>query len=205
MHGWVSVACEGQTDLEVIRSLLRAAGLPAPGNSFVVSKPAIIQRLAGYNEAAENAPWYVQIDLDHDFECAPDAAAEWLDGPADLMRLSVVRPELEAWLLADRLRAASWLGVSVGNLPRDPEDEADAKDTLLRITRAHGSLQRQRQLLPRDRSGRHVGPEYEAELVRYARQHWRPDVARNRAASLDRAMNRLDDLHRSWLDSTGAQ
>lgn len=201
--GWLRMAVEGPTDAAVIEALLTRIELPLPGDVFHVSKPEIVHRLAGYNVAAEHHPWYVQIDLDGEFNCAPEAAAGWLPAPSKWMCLGVARPELEAWLLADRQRCATWLGVSVSNLPTSPDEVSDAKDALLSITRAHGSATRKRQLLPHPSGGRAVGPEYEAELVRFASEHWRPQEAARRSPSLAHTVSRLTEMHDAWNEELG--
>lgn len=203
--GWLSIAVEGQTDAEIVRVLLGALNLPAAGAVYTASKPRITRRLAGYNESAQYRPWYVQIDLDVDFGCAPEAAGQWLPAPSRWMRLGVARPELEAWLLADRVRCARWLGLSATNLPRYPEDLADAKGELLAIVRRHGSALRRRQLLPQPSGGRQVGPEYEAELVRFANDHWKPHEAASRSPSLSRTIARLSELHDEWSTHAAGQ
>ncbi len=199
---WLSLAVEGPTDAEIVRVLLAKSGLPAPLDTYTVSKPAIVSRLAGYNAAAGHHPWYVQIDLDEDHTCTPSAARSWLPTPAKWMVLGIPQPEVEAWLLADRKRCATWLGVSVANIPLAPDEIADGKATLLGIVRQHGSRLRRRQLLPTATGGREVGPEYEAELVRFATAHWQPSEAAKRSPSLKRTIERLGELHRAWLSET---
>lgn len=200
---WLSVASEGETDAEIIRVVLARSGLPRPATVFTVSKPGIVQRIGGYNSSALHRPWYVQIDLDTDYQCAPEAASVWVPSPARWMVLGIARPEVEAWLLGDRDRCARWLGVSVANIPLEPDEVSDAKARLLDIVRRHGSALRKRQLLPSSTSGRSVGPEYEAELVRFATQRWRPSEAAQRSPSLRRTIERLRDLHARWTTEMG--
>lgn len=201
---WLSLAVEGESDAEVLRVLLASCGLPPPVQVLTVSKPAIVRRIAGYNAAAEHEPWYVQIDLDADYDCAPNAARAWLPEPSRWMVLGVARPELESWLLADRERCARWLGASIANLPLAPDEERDAKRTVLTILDRHGSGPRKRQMLPTPRSGRVVGPEYEAELVRFAIERWRPHEAAKRSPSLARTVERLAELHERWTNQGSA-
>jgi hypothetical protein len=49
-------------------------------------------------------------------------------------------------------------------------------------------------MVPREAAGRPVGPAYTSRLIEYIEAHWRPDVAAQHAASLERALACLKRL-----------
>lgn len=193
----VTVAVEGPTDLAVVERLLAGAGASVD-RAFTVSKPAILDRIPGYNEAARHTPWYVQIDLDRDYMCPPSARREWLPAPSPNLAFAIAECEVEAWLLADAVRLAAALRCPVEQISRRPDEVEDPKGHLLRLARLSSNATVRSQFLPRPRSGRRVGPEYASELIRFAGSRWRPDVARQRSPSLARAMDRIAELVVRW-------
>ncbi|WP_334143036.1 hypothetical protein [Rhabdothermincola sp.] len=194
----VNVAVEGPTDRAVAERLLAVVGTSA-ARVFTVSKPEIINRLQGYNQSAQQTPWYVQVDLD-DILCAPEARSLWLPEPAKYLCLAIAVREVEAWLLADRDRLATFLSCDRGDVPPYPDEVSDAKEAMLRAARASKKSTTRERLLPRPGAGRRVGPEYATELIRFATTMWRPEVARQHSPSLDRAITRLDELVSRWQE-----
>ena len=86
-------------------------------------KPFLQQRIVGYNAAAQHAPWMVLVDLDNDHVCAPPLRACWLPRLAPRLCFRVAVHAVEAWLLADAERIATFLRVARGKVPTDPEIE----------------------------------------------------------------------------------
>jgi hypothetical protein len=108
----VQAAVEGITDEAVVKRLAAHVGAHVGAVYGKNGKPALRQKMNGYNQAARHAPWIVVADLDRDHDCAPRLVAEWLGEPSALMCFRVAVRAVEAWLLAMVPRPAS--GRSVG-------------------------------------------------------------------------------------------
>lgn len=190
----ISVAVEGVTDEVVARRLITLAG-GEPGPVYgKQGKPHLRKRLTGYNHAARHAPWLVLIDLDRDPTCPPEARAQWLAQPAPYLCLRVVVHAIEAWLMADAEGFASFLGVPVRKLPSIPDAVWNPKDLAINLARSSKRKNIRDDMVPREGSGRPVGPAYPSRLMEFATAHWRPEVAAARSDSLQRAIRCLDEL-----------
>jgi hypothetical protein len=117
----ISSAVEGIVDEAIIGRLIDHVGGERGTVYGKAGKQILLDRLAGYNQAAEHAPWAVLVDLDSDYACAPEAVRAWLPMPTSQMCLRVAVHEAEAWLLADRASLAHYLRISAALVPRDPE------------------------------------------------------------------------------------
>src|SRR3990172_4721659 len=92
---YISGAVEGLLDDAVARRLMEIAG-GRPGPIHIkYGKGQLLQKLSGYNSAAEFTPWLVLVDLDHDDDCAPAFCTRWLPAPANHMCFRVAVREVE--------------------------------------------------------------------------------------------------------------
>ena len=108
----IAAAVEGIVDEAVVRKLIAHAGA-TPGDVYGrQGKSFLRQRIAGYNNAAQRMPWIVLVDLDLDNDCAPPLRDAWLPQPAPYLCFRVAVRKVEAWLLADAERLASFLRVA---------------------------------------------------------------------------------------------
>jgi hypothetical protein len=197
----LSAAVEGDVDEAVLSRLVAHAGgwlNPVHGKR---GKDQLLKQLSGYANAARFAPWVVLLDLDHDFECPPAAVAVWLPAwlPATPNRLClrVAVRQVEAWLLADRERVATFLRVPVSRVPERPEELDDPKRSMVNLARRSRSRAIAQDMTPRPGSGRNVGPAYASRLIEFvtrSERGWRPQVAAESADSLRRAMARVESL-----------
>ena len=177
----ISAAVEGAVDEAVARKLIAHAGGQTGDVYGKNGKPALRQKINGYNNAARRAPWIVLVDLDDDADCAPPIHDEWIPAPAPNLCFRIAVREVQAWLMAD----AQTL----------PEKLARPKDTLANLARR--SRRRDvcnKDMAPREKSGRRVGPAYASRLIEYVQEYWQPDVAAERSESLRRAIRCLRRL-----------
>jgi hypothetical protein len=190
----ISAAVEGIVDEAVVRRLIACAG----GDLGLVygknGKPALRQKINGYNNAARHAPWVVLVDLNSDADCAPRLRHDWLPTPAPQLRFRVAVRQVEAWLMADAETLAAFLGVSRHTIPANPEALPNAKAEMVNLARQSRRRAIRQDMVPRPGSGRAVGPAYTSRLIEYAERHWRPEVAAQRADSLRRAIDCLRRL-----------
>lgn len=193
----VNYAAEGPTDLAVARKLIRLAG-GVPGADYSVrqgaapGKDRLDRRLEAYNAAAQYAPWLILRDADG--ACAVELCARLLPCPSQGMRLRIVVPAVEAWLMADREGLASFLGIDANRLPSQPEDHNDLKSRLVREAMRSHKRHIKADLVPHPRSGRREGPGYAQQLIEFINESWRPERAARSSPSLRRAMRRLTEL-----------
>jgi len=190
----VSAAVEGIVDEAVARTLIGCTG-GQPGAVYGKNgEPALRSKINGYNNAARRAPWLVLVDLDHEADCPPPLRQDWLPAPAPLLCFRVAVRQVEAWLMADVERLATYLSVARVRIPHDPERLPNAKTAMVNIARRSRRKAIRQDMVPRDGSGRAVGPAYTSRLIEYAETQWRPKVAARQAESLRRAMACLAKL-----------
>lgn len=156
-----------------------------------------VQReLGAYSALAQVMPVLIGVDLDGD-ECAPTLLGGWgrLPPQAGLLLRIAVR-EIESWVLADQRRIANFIGAAPNEVPRRPDELADPKRSLLELARAHAGTELKADLVPRnyDASYPRIGPAYNLRLSAFVAKKWRPHVARQKSASLERAMVALEQL-----------
>lgn len=191
----VSAAVEGDLDEVVLRAIADYIGFsigPVYGRR---GKPYLLQMLTGYNSAARFSPWIVILDLDRDRECAPEALTAWLPQPAQRMFCRISVRAVEAWLLADRDRIAAMLAISPQRITRNPESLDDPKRHLVDLARNSNRAEIRTSIVPRAGSGRSVGPSYNAKMIEFVSAgRWRIDTARHNSASLQRTLDRLEEL-----------
>lgn len=190
----ISAAVEGLIDEAVARKLIsHAGGIPATvyGKS---GKTLLRQRIDGYNHAARRLPWMVLVDLDHDANCAPPLREQWLPKPARKLCFRIAVREVEAWLIADTESFASFIGLAAGKIPVEPETLDNPKRTVVNLARSARSRAVRMDMVPREGSGREVGPAYSSRMVECVDTRWRPDVAAKRSASLRGAVDCLRRL-----------
>lgn len=194
----VSVAVEGQSDAAVVVRILSLVGCSVHAVYGRTGKAAIDHSLPGYNSAARFAPWLVLRDLDADAPCASELARGILPQPARWMRFRIAVREMECWLLADPETLSDYLRVPRRLMPHNPEVLPDPKLTLVNLARRSRVASVRRDMVPEPGVCAVVGPGYVARVSEFARDHWRPDVARLNSGSLDKCIQRAREL-RAYL------
>jgi hypothetical protein len=192
----ISAAVEGIVDEAVVRRLIAHAGGRTGAVYGKKGKAHLRQKIGGYNNAARHAPWIVLVDLDHEEECAPPLRENWIPQPASNLCFRVAVREIEAWLMADAETIAAYLSVAQSRIPADPENLEHSKIEMVNLARRSRRRAIGEDMVPREGSGRPVGPAYTSRLVEYVESRWRPDIAAPRAESLRRAIACLERLIR---------
>jgi hypothetical protein len=194
---YISGAVEGPSDEVVLRRIVNGRGADVHRVQIQNGKTNLRRALPGYNDAAQSDPWLVLVDLDQDFECPAALVTEWLPAPSAFMRFRVVVRQIEAWLLADAERFASFFALRRAAIPDIPDQLPDAKAALLTVIASSRRSAIRKDMVPRPGSCRRVGPAYTSRLIEFASnadEGWRPDVAANRSPSLASCLARLDQL-----------
>lgn len=196
----VSGAVEGPVDEAVLRRLIQGFGATAGTIYGKMGKDRLIRQVPAYSLAARLAPWVVLIDLDRDADCAPTLRNRLLPSPAPALCLRIAVRAIEAWLLADRERFAEFFGIALSKVPQHPERLPDPKRTVVDLARSSRRKEIRLDLVPRQESGRTVGPAYTSHLLAYiqdGQRGWRPEIAAEEADSLKRALLCLERLLRA--------
>lgn len=184
-------AVEGPVDEAVLRRLIKYAGASLGAVHVKNGKSNLLRSIGGYNHAAVHAPWVVLIDLDHDASCPALALSEWLPMPTGLMCFRIAVRAVESWILADRERIATFLGVSLSRIPRDPDAEHNPKHSLVSIARHSRYRRISEGVVARPGSGRMVGPLYVSLMIEFIHSYWSPEDAANNSDSLRRSCTRI--------------
>lgn len=193
----VTGAVEGSLDAEVLRRICAEAGKMLGKVHGLSGKPALLEAVHGYNNAARYSPWIVLVDLDNDCDCAAACRANWLPQPSVHMCFRIAVRAIEAWLLSDAERIAKFLKVRLGQIPKHPDTLANPKLALVDIARESRSRSVRDAIVPRPGSGRNVGPLYTTLMMNYvvdANEGWRPQLAARSSESLARCLRRLREL-----------
>ena len=164
------------------------------------------KRLPSLNAISSyEGPAFVLTDLDSHQRCPAELVSSWTQGirrsPNLVVRVAVL--EIEAWIIADRVNFARWLGIAESVVPRAPEEVDDPKRALVQLA----SRSRNRTLrdgLVRDLGNGLLrpGPDYNPELRDFVNRCWDPEAARLAAPSLSRAIRRVSDLTTSHESRT---
>jgi len=159
------------------------------GNGYLKQKLPELARLAN------NIPVFMLTDLDR-VGCPPTLVADWTAGqampPTMLFRVAV--REVEAWLLADRIAFADFVGAPLNKLPLNPESLDDPKQTLLGLVRRYGRRDIKNEILAPQGSKSPVGLGYNQTLSSFVMRDWAPERAAANSDSLARAHARLHEL-----------
>jgi hypothetical protein len=190
---WLKLAVEDALSEAVVRSLVEEyrSDVQISESYGKTGFGLLRKRIGNWNDAARHLSFLVLTDLDNT-ACAPSLVREWLPGgthPNLLFRVAV--REVEAWLLADHLGWASFLGGRVQRTFDDTERLENPKSTLVEMVRRYGRKELREDIVPARGTSIKVGPNYNGCLNGYVRAHWQPERARQHADSLDRAIRAL--------------
>lgn len=192
----VTAAVEGLLDEAVVRRLVLDSGGSLGAVHVKHGNQPLRAKVAGYNLAAQRAPWLVLTDLDRAYSCPAALVAAWLAERSDGMQPRVAVQSVEAWLLADRERFARFLVVPVSRVPEHAEQLPNPKATVIDLARQSRRRDIRTELVPTSGGGRSVGPGYVGRLFEFVHSHWVPAHAAQRSESLDRCRRRLAEMCR---------
>jgi len=193
----ISSAVEGVVDEAVVKRLIVEAGGEIGPIYGKRGKSLLRQRVNGYNNAARHHPWIVIVDLNREADCAPPLKEIWLPNPGPLMCFRIAVREIEAWLLADRERFASFFRVRLSDVSAEPELLDDPKEAVIELSRRSRSRDIKLDMVPRPGSGRKIGPAYVSRLIEFVsdpQRGWRPERAARSSDSLNRSLTRIREL-----------
>jgi len=199
---FINASVEGIVDEAVVKRLILLAGGSLSTIYGRNGKSHIRRHIAGYNNTARHQPWLVVVDLNHEFECAPLLRRDWLSQRSTYMCFQIAVREVETWLLADRAGIARFLGVAQALIVKQPEGLEEPKRTMVDLAKRSRRRTIREDMVPREGSGRPVGPAYTSRLIEFASGAWLPEKAMNTSDSLCRCVECLTELIERWRAST---
>jgi hypothetical protein len=136
--------------------------------------------------------------MDTKCACIVEACEQYLTNhvaqPNDTFLLRFAIAELESWLLADRDGISNFLGIQSNRVPALSDNEADPKQTLVNLARRSRNNEIKRAIIPDEKHGGSVGPNYRPIMQRYVEDVWNIDAAKQNSPSLARCIDRLKAL-----------
>jgi hypothetical protein len=108
-----------------------------------------------------------------------------------LLRFAV--SEAESWVLADRQGAADFFQVPLKSMPLHPEEEPDAKRTVLHLAKISKVRVLRNEMISSTDINK-PGTGYNLHLCRLVSSAWQPERAAEHSSSLQRALLRLASL-----------
>jgi len=193
----VAYAVEGWGDEPVAAKLIKVVGCIPRRVLTADGKSRLDPKIPGYNQSAEHRCWLVLRDLDHDDldTCIPDLLQVLLKGPpTPRLALRLAVRAVEAWLLADARAFSEFFRVPLRRVPTNPDSLDDPKRALVDACRASTARGMRRAMVPREGSGRAVGPEYTSTIRAFAADHWDIQRASDGSQSLHRAVQCVERM-----------
>lgn len=191
---FLKAAVEGPSDEAVARRLAAESGFTLTEVYVKRGKDALDAKLHAYAAAAQFSPWLVLRDLDRDADCAPTLAGDLLPNRPQQLLVRIPVRSAEAWLLADRVSIARYLGVPISVVPASPEDLDHPKRSLVDLARRSRRRAIRRDMIPAPGTSAQIGPGYTARLIEFTPEQWNLQRAAARAQSLARCLAALRKL-----------
>ncbi len=193
----INITVEGYSDEVIVRVLCKNLGLSVQTMHNERGSGNFDKKISGYNNAAKYSPWLALRDLD-DEECPPILCEKLLPKPAKHMIFRIAVREIEAWLLADRVAFAKFIGVNKNKIPENPESIDDPKRFVIELAKKSRNQSIKDDLIPTPKGMRKVGPAYASRIAEFALSYWDPDIAAQNCSSLKKCMLRLNELKSSF-------
>jgi hypothetical protein len=156
------------------------------GNAYIK------QKIKGFNAASLYTPYVILTDLDN-ISCPPQLLEEWIDFPSSknfIFRIAV--REAEAWLLADRIGFAKFIGVAASRIPLNTETILNPKEFVISLARRSSKRSVKVDIIPKGHSS--VGPGYNPRMEEFILSHWNIENAIHSSLSLRKAIQRIQAL-----------
>ncbi len=204
----IYIAGEDEVTCEIIKRILYFCSsefeiinsLPARGGQLK-------SKISEFNKLSQKNPVVLLTDLDAE-NCAPKLKEKLLDGETKYEHfvINIAVDEGEAWLMADRVNFAAFMGVKEEDVPCFVPKKQNGRKALVEIDLnvktsfylthklAHQSNDDDvvAQIGSKDKSCK--GKEYNTKLVPFIREHWDISAAMKNSDSLTRMVKRINDL-----------
>lgn len=194
------VVTEDQLSETVALKLVRESH-PAPLEILRMRKNGfgyLRSNLRKFCRIAERDHVLMLTDLDR-AACPSKLISDWFGGDVRPQRLAfrVAVPQVESWLLADRIGLASFFGISAAKINPSPDSIGDSKEHLLRLARV-ARREIRYDLLPLRGVRASQGFGYNQRLCEFVENGWSSVRGAAASKSLTRAKNKIGELLNSY-------
>ncbi|MHB8835976.1 MAG: hypothetical protein ACYC9Y_09730 [Candidatus Methylomirabilia bacterium] len=198
IRAFAFVVVEGALEVPASQRLLREVGVDTT-DVPIFDKGGRVRfwkDVRRYNRAAEHAGLILGVADLEAFPCPSGLVARHVRGQLHKnFVLRIAERMLESWLLADTA-LAKFFGIDASLLPREPDQEANPKQTIVNLARRSASREIRSDVVPQEGSLGVVGRGYTPRMTEFIEEHWRPVVAARRSESLRRAMRAVREAVR---------
>ncbi len=204
----VYIAGEDEVTREIIKRILCYC---SPEFEIINSLPArggqLKRKIKEFNNLSQDNPVILLADIDAEC-CAPIFKEKLLNGEAQNQQflINIAVDEGEAWLMADRMNFATFLGINEDEMPHFVPKKQSGRKALMEIdldvktsyylthTLALQSSDKEivAQIGTMDESCK--GKEYNTKLLPFIREQWNISEAIKNSDSLTRMIRRINDL-----------
>lgn len=193
----INIATEGEVDAAFCSAICIHCGFERTITFPAGGKTKLDPKIPSYFRASKFMKWLIVRDLDREYECEPllKRALGNFSSSRDFS-LRIAKQSLESWILADVDGISAWLRVSKALISRDPDSLRYPKQYLVNLAQRSRSRNLREGLTPTTSSGATVGPEYEVELLRFAKEGWSPKRAyeSGNSPSFSKCVERLQEM-----------
>ena len=189
------VYVEGETDIPIVRAVMRAAGWSrGEFEVFALGGAANLEKRLR-QQVAQESPIPRIFIMDSDGKCPVELRRRLMaQGSAATVALRICHYEIESWILADGQGFSRFFTIPLAKVVSP--DGRNAKERMLRCVDRLGRSNTQdfaRRTTRNDGYG--FGSRYTILLRKFVDDEWRAERAAPRSNSLSRALLRLRELH----------
>ena len=190
----ISLATEGLDDEAAAKKICAVLQIPVDFSYPAGGKTRLDPKLPHYNQAASRTPWLVLRDLDADARCPSELCGRLINNKTEGLLLRIPVKSIESWLMADPISLSSFMGLSKGKIPSNPDELPNPKVAMVNLAR-RSRRRAIRAMVPQEGFSVQVGPEYTSKLIEYSRDHWDPLRAATLSNSLHRCIKALQNFY----------
>lgn len=195
----INIVVEDDLSEIIVRTILKSTNIRYTVSACLGKRGYVYikDKILAFNSACKGMPYIVITDLES--ICPPSQIKEWLSVPIHrnlLFRIAV--KEIEAWVMADRLNFALFLGIRQELIPQNVDSIENPKQFLVNLARQTRKKLLRESIVPKQGSTARVGPDYNGTLSEFVWGYWNLEEAIKHSDSLRRAFYAINNFQPSW-------
>lgn len=191
----VELLVEGYTDEVFVRRAYGDLGIEVGTVYGKRGVSYVIERAAGFAARGEFAPILILADsMDVPSICPREAVRTLVPALSARALVRLAERETESWLLASRMELARYFGVSMAQIPENPDQVVDPKQALVNIARRSPRGRIRQMFVPKERSSALVGEGYVDGFSEFMSDHWDSGSAAASSPSFSKFVLRSREL-----------